>query len=98
VALIKPQFEAGAELARRERGVIRDPEQRQSIIGEVLAETRAERLRAARLVRFAAARAQGQRRALRARAEARRDVGLGRRSAEPCRLGVPQVRRARAAD
>jgi 23S rRNA (cytidine1920-2'-O)/16S rRNA (cytidine1409-2'-O)-methyltransferase len=38
LALIKPQFEAGAELARRERGVIRDPAQRQTIIGEVLAE------------------------------------------------------------
>jgi len=38
LALIKPQFEAGVELARQERGVIRDPEQRQSIIREVLAE------------------------------------------------------------
>jgi 23S rRNA (cytidine1920-2'-O)/16S rRNA (cytidine1409-2'-O)-methyltransferase len=38
LALIKPQFEAGAELAREGRGVIRDPEQRQSIIREVLRE------------------------------------------------------------
>jgi len=38
LALIKPQFEAGAELARENRGVIRDPGQRQSIIREVLAE------------------------------------------------------------
>ena len=38
LALIKPQFEAGAQLAREGRGVIRDPEQRQSIIREVLKE------------------------------------------------------------
>jgi len=38
LALIKPQFEAGKELAHEHRGVIRDPEVRASIIGVALAE------------------------------------------------------------
>jgi 23S rRNA (cytidine1920-2'-O)/16S rRNA (cytidine1409-2'-O)-methyltransferase len=38
VAMIKPQFEAGRELAARHRGVIRDPGLRLSIIDQVLAE------------------------------------------------------------
>jgi len=42
LALIKPQFEAGAALAREHRGVIRDPGQRQSIIAEVLGELERE--------------------------------------------------------
>jgi 23S rRNA (cytidine1920-2'-O)/16S rRNA (cytidine1409-2'-O)-methyltransferase len=40
LALIKPQFEAGAQLASEHRGVIRDPELRQRIIDDVLAELR----------------------------------------------------------
>jgi 23S rRNA (cytidine1920-2'-O)/16S rRNA (cytidine1409-2'-O)-methyltransferase len=32
VALVKPQFEAGREAARRGRGVIRDPEERERAI------------------------------------------------------------------
>lgn len=40
LALIKPQFEAGAEVASEHRGVIRDPELRQRIIGDVLTELR----------------------------------------------------------
>jgi 23S rRNA (cytidine1920-2'-O)/16S rRNA (cytidine1409-2'-O)-methyltransferase len=38
LALIKPQFEAGAQLASEHRGVIRDPELRRRIIGDVLTE------------------------------------------------------------
>lgn len=38
LALIKPQFEAGVELASEHRGVIRDPELRRRIIGDVLVE------------------------------------------------------------
>jgi 23S rRNA (cytidine1920-2'-O)/16S rRNA (cytidine1409-2'-O)-methyltransferase len=38
LALIKPQFEAGPEIAHEHRGVIRDPELRQSIIVGTLAE------------------------------------------------------------
>jgi 23S rRNA (cytidine1920-2'-O)/16S rRNA (cytidine1409-2'-O)-methyltransferase len=38
LALIKPQFEAGRELAHEHRGVIRDDELRRSIIGDVLGE------------------------------------------------------------
>jgi 23S rRNA (cytidine1920-2'-O)/16S rRNA (cytidine1409-2'-O)-methyltransferase len=38
LAMIKPQFEAGRELARQHRGVIKDPTLRQQIIEQVLAE------------------------------------------------------------
>ncbi len=38
IAMIKPQFEAGRELAREYRGVISDPEVRQRIIDGVIAE------------------------------------------------------------
>jgi 23S rRNA (cytidine1920-2'-O)/16S rRNA (cytidine1409-2'-O)-methyltransferase len=38
LAMIKPQFEAGRELARKHRGVIKDPALRQQIIIEVLRE------------------------------------------------------------
>jgi 23S rRNA (cytidine1920-2'-O)/16S rRNA (cytidine1409-2'-O)-methyltransferase len=41
LALIKPQFEAGREAARKGRGVIRDPEVRSSAITAALAAVRA---------------------------------------------------------
>lgn len=41
LALVKPQFEAGKELARRHRGVIKDPAAREAIIVQARAELEA---------------------------------------------------------
>lgn len=44
VALVKPQFEVGKEIASKSRGVIRDPEVRAQAIASVVEEVRAARL------------------------------------------------------